>query len=42
MPQLGGPFAEYTSGHSAFPGAASQVFNRFAGTDVFKVELTVS
>ena len=36
------PFAEYTSGHSAFSGAASQVFNRFAGTDVFKVELTVT
>jgi hypothetical protein len=36
------PFAEYTSGHSAFSGAASRVFNRFAGTDVFKIELTVT
>jgi VCPO second helical-bundle domain len=25
------PFAEYTSGHSAFSGAASQVFDNFAG-----------
>ena len=36
------PFAEYTSGHSAFSGAAGRVFNRFAGVDVFKVELTVT
>jgi len=36
------PFAEYTSGHSAFSGAASQVFNRFAGTDVFKAALSVT
>jgi hypothetical protein len=36
------PFAEYTSGHSAFSGAASQVFTRFAGTDVFKAALSVT
>jgi hypothetical protein len=36
------PFAEYTSGHSAFSGAASQVFSRAAGTDAFKVALTVT
>ena len=36
------PFAEYTSGHSAFSGAASQVFTQFAGTDVFKAALSVT
>jgi hypothetical protein len=36
------PFAEYTSGHSAFSGAASQVFNDFAGTTQFGVTLTVT
>jgi hypothetical protein len=36
------PFAEYTSGHSAFSGAAGQVFNRFAGTDTFKATLSVT
>jgi Domain of unknown function (DUF6851)/VCPO second helical-bundle domain len=36
------PFAEYTSGHSAFSAAASQVFTRLLGTDKFKVELTVT
>jgi hypothetical protein len=36
------PFAEYTSGHSAFSGAASQVFVDFAGTDVFKSALSVT
>ena len=36
------PFAEYTSGHSAFSGAASQVFVQFAGTDVFKAALSVT
>jgi len=36
------PFAEYTSGHSAFSGAASQVFNDFAGTTPFKATLTVT
>ena len=36
------PFAEYTSGHSAFSGAASQVFNDFAGTTSFKATLTVT
>src|SRR5215204_735810 len=36
------PFAEYTSGHSAFSGAASRVFTRFAGTDVFKAALSVT
>lgn len=36
------PFAEYTSGHSAFSGASSQVFTRFAGTDVFKAALSVT
>src|SRR5215217_1615838 len=36
------PFAEYTSGHSAFSGAASQVFFDFAGTDVFTSALSVT
>jgi hypothetical protein len=36
------PFAEYTSGHSAFSAAASQVFTRFVGTDKFKVSLSVT
>jgi hypothetical protein len=37
------PFAEYTSGHSAFSGAASQVFNDFAGTtSFFGATLTVT
>jgi hypothetical protein len=36
------PFAEYTSGHSAFSGASSQVFVQFAGTDVFKAALSVT
>ena len=36
------PFAEYTSGHSTFSAAASTVFNRFTGTDTFKIPLTVS
>jgi hypothetical protein len=36
------PFAEYTSGHSTFSGAASRIFNRFAGTDTFKIPLTVT
>ena len=36
------PFAEYTSGHSAFSGAASQVFVQFAGTEVFKAALSVT
>jgi hypothetical protein len=35
------PFAEYTSGHSAFSGAASEVFTGFAGTDTFKTALLV-
>jgi vanadium-dependent haloperoxidase-like protein len=36
------PFAEYTSGHSAFSGAAGEVFTRFAGTDSFKTALLVT
>jgi hypothetical protein len=36
------PFAEYTSGHSAFSGAAQRVFNLVAGTDSFKVPLSVT
>jgi hypothetical protein len=36
------PFAEYTSGHSAFSAAASQVFTRFVGTDTFKIALTAT
>ncbi|MEV6489068.1 vanadium-dependent haloperoxidase, partial [Actinoplanes sp. NPDC051633] len=36
------PFAEYTSGHSTFSSAASSVFNRFAGSDKFKIPLTVT
>jgi hypothetical protein len=36
------PFAEYTSGHSAFSGVSAQVFTRFAGTDVFKAALSVT
>jgi hypothetical protein len=35
------PFAEYTSGHSAFSGAASEVFTGFAGTDTFKTAMLV-
>ena len=31
------PFAEYTSGHSAFSGAAQRVFNLVAGTDSFRL-----
>jgi hypothetical protein len=34
-------FAEYTSGHSAFSGAASEVFTGFAGTDSFKTAMLV-
>jgi hypothetical protein len=36
------PFAEYPSGHSTFSAAASTIFNRFVGTDTFKVPLTVT
>jgi hypothetical protein len=39
------PFAEYTSGHSAFSGTASEIFNQVAGTDLFGfglVTLTVT
>jgi hypothetical protein len=36
------PFAEYTSGHSAFSGAACQVFDDFAGTSSFGVTMTVT
>ena len=36
------PFGEYTSGHSAFSGAAQRVFYLFAGTDDFKVPLSVT
>ena len=36
------PFAEYTSGHSAFSAAAARVFQRFVGTDAFKLPLTVT
>jgi Domain of unknown function (DUF6851)/VCPO second helical-bundle domain len=36
------PFAEYNSGHSAFSGAAAQVFARLAGTDMFRVALTTT
>ena len=36
------PFGEYTSGHSAFSGAAQRVFNPAAGTDNFKVPLSVT
>jgi hypothetical protein len=36
------PFAEYTSGHSAFSAAACQVFLRFVGTEQFKLPLTVT
>jgi hypothetical protein len=36
------PFAEYTSGHSAFSAASAQVFTRFAGTDAFKAALSVT
>ena len=36
------PFAEYTSGHSTFSGAASQIFNRAVGSDTFKITLTVT
>jgi hypothetical protein len=36
------PFGEYTSGHSAFSGAAQRVFNLVAGSDSFKVPLSVT
>ena len=36
------PFGEYTSGHSAFSGAAQRVFNLVAGTDSFKLPLSVT
>jgi hypothetical protein len=39
--QVTPPFAEYTSGHSAFSGAASEVFTGFAGTDSFKTAMLV-
>ncbi|HEX3219344.1 MAG TPA: phosphoesterase, partial [Candidatus Limnocylindria bacterium] len=35
-------FAEYTSGHSTYSGAASEVFMRFAGTATFQTALTVT
>jgi hypothetical protein len=36
------PFGEYTSGHSAFSGAAQRVFNLVAGSDDFKLPLSVT
>ena len=36
------PFGEYTSGHSAFSGAAQRVFNLVAGSDSFKLPLSVT
>jgi hypothetical protein len=36
------PFPEYTSGHSAFSSAASSIFNHVAGSDTFKLPLTVT
>ena len=36
------PFGEYTSGHSAFSGAAQRVFNLVAGSDTFKLPLSVT
>ena len=36
------PFGEYTSGHSAFSGAAQRVFSLVAGTDSFKLPLSVT
>ena len=36
------PFGEYTSGHSAFSGASQRVFNLVAGSDNFKVPLSVT
>jgi hypothetical protein len=36
------PLGEYTSGHSAFSGAAQRVFNLVAGSDNFKVPLSVT
>jgi uncharacterized protein DUF6851/vanadium-dependent haloperoxidase-like protein len=36
------PFGEYSSGHSAFSGAAQRVFNLVAGSDTFKVPLSVT
>jgi hypothetical protein len=35
-------FPEYISGHSTFSSAASSVFNCFAGSDTFKIPLTVT
>lgn len=34
------PFAEYTSGHSAFSAAAAQVLKRFTGSDEFGASVT--
>ena len=36
------PFGEYTSGHSAFSGASQRVFNLVAGSDDFKLPLSVT
>ena len=40
--QIAPPFGEYTSGHSAFSGASQRVFNLLAGSDSFKVPLSVT
>lgn len=36
------PFAEYTSGHSAFSAAGAQVLQRFTGSDDFNASVTFS
>lgn len=35
------PFSEYTSGHSAFSGAAAEVLKRYTGSDAFSASVTV-
>lgn len=34
------PFAEYTSGHSAFSAAGAEILRRFTGSDVFDASIT--
>ena len=36
------PFAEYTSGHSAFSSAAAEVLKRFTGSDNFGASATIA
>ena len=36
------PFAEYTSGHSAFSAAGAEILKQFTGSDVFNGSITIS